>query len=183
MLPPNPAEKLRDAPIADLIVVLLKQYRRLLNEREIQLTTAAMDAIAQTAATKQPLSEQGDAVRDAIAVMVTESIGVLQRRFDLTFEQSLKTDMDNIGGWETTGEFLEIANHKSNAELRISSGATLLMFLGDKRYSDALFTVIEVDGGVNDVDAMFAKRALSFIADVDFDTEDWEAQVHEGLKQ
>jgi hypothetical protein len=85
--------------------------------------------------------------------------------------------MNAIGGWESTADFLELANTKSNAELRISLGASLLAFFGDKRAAEQLFTVIELDAGIEDVDALIAKRALSAYAKIDLDSADWEEKV------
>lgn len=181
MLPPNPADKLRDAPLDDLIAVLLKQFKRLLADRDITLTTQAINDIAEAAAKREALPPIGERVRDTLPQFIEESIAVLHDRFGLSFAESLNTDMTSIGGWETTADFLEIANHKSNAELRISSAASLLAMLGDTRYADDLFSVLDADGGVMDVDAMFAKRALSFVTGVAFDADDWESQVRQRI--
>jgi hypothetical protein len=180
MLKPNPADALHSAPVSDLVVLLLKQFRRLLNQHDISLTTAQMEQIGAQVAS-------GTHAPDAVALvaalhaLVAESESVLRDRFDLSYAQSLASDMNSIGGWETTADFLEIANHKSNAELRISAGASLLVFLGDTRYAEHLFTAIADDAGMMDVDAMFAKRALSHHTGVDFSAEDWDAQVRARL--
>jgi hypothetical protein len=90
--------------------------------------------------------------------------------------------MSDISGWQTTAEFLEIANHKNNAELRISAGTSLMVFLGDVRLAAYLFTVIHNDNGLDDVDAMIAKRALSHYTRVAVDAADWEAKVRAALE-
>lgn len=161
MLPPNPAEKLFAAPVADLVSVLLKQFKRLLHDRDIILTTADIESIGQAVAVQDPLPEKAETVRAAVIDLVKASEDELQQRFGRSFAQSLTTDMNSIGGWETTADFLEIANHKSNAELRISAGASLLVFLGDLTRTDHLLTVIRHDAGAHDVDAAFAIRALA----------------------
>lgn len=182
-LPANPADKLRDAPIDDLVMVLFKQFWRLLKERDIQLKTAQMQTIADRVAAREPLPEGSDRIRDALAALVQESLDELDERFGLSFAESLTTDMGSIGGWETTADFLEIANHKHNAELRISAGASLLALLGDLRFSDHLFTVIDQNDEATDADAMFAMRALSHAAHVDLNSDQWRSQVEQALSQ
>jgi hypothetical protein len=181
MLPPNPADKLREAPVADLVSVLLRQFQRLLDKRGLTLSKADIDEYGQRVAARDALPETGSAVRAHLVELVNESLNELQTRFEITFAQSLTADMDDIGGWETTAEFLEIANHKSNAELRISAGAALLLFLGETRFVPHLFTVIDHDAGTNDVDAMFARRALSYHTQVDLDATNWRQQVRDAL--
>jgi len=175
MPPANPAEQLQHAPIGDLIILLLKQFKHLIAEQGITLTTADIEAIAREIGSVPP------ELRAAIAHLVAESVDYLKTRFNLSFAESLAQDMDTIGGWETTADFLEIANHKSNAELRISAGASLLAFLGDTRFADALLAVIAADDGLLDVDAMFAKRALSHATGVEFAATDWTTQVRTQL--
>ncbi|QPC82913.1 hypothetical protein G4Y79_00645 [Phototrophicus methaneseepsis] len=177
MPPANPAEKLLHAPLADLVELLIKQFKRLLTERGLTLTTAQISQIGQQAADKAPLPTKIDTLPGLIGEMVAESEAELQSRFQMGFAQSLATDMDVIGGWETTSEFLELANHKSNAELRISAGSTLLAFLGDTSRLHNLFSVIDADGGAMDVDAALARRALCHVAEVDPLSNDWLAQV------
>lgn len=177
MPPANPAEKLKNAPLADLVGLLLKQFQRLLSDRGLALTTAQIADIGEHVEKRQPLSaEFADVVRH-LGDMVTESVDELQTRFGLSFAQSLHTQMDAIGGWETTGEFLELANHKSNAELRISAGSTLLVMLAEADYVPYLLAVIEADDGIMDVDAALAQRALCHLAGVTPHAEDWLAQI------
>jgi hypothetical protein len=177
MPPLNPAESLQHTPIADLIVLLLKQFQRLLQERNIALTSADMQAIAQAAAHKAPLPEKALLIREILAALIAESESLLKTRWNLTFAESLKTGMEALGGWETTAEFLEIANEKSNAELRISAGASLLMALGDRRYGHHLLTIIEHDAGLNDVEAVIARRVLTHTSGIEPDTDAWLQQV------
>lgn len=183
MPPANPAEKLLNAPLEDLVGILLKQFKRLFNERGVTLTSAQIDAIAQAAAAKQPLPEPAPALVDILVTLVRESINLLQERFDFSFAESLRRSMDSIPRWETTAEFIEIANEKSNAELRISAGASLLACLGEARFAQHLIEVIVVDEGVNDVDAVFAKRALSHLSGLDWRAEHWLQQLRGWLNQ
>lgn len=176
MPPTNPADSLRTAPIEELAVLLLKQFKRLLSERDLTLTTPEIEAFgAAMAAHTAPM--QAAAMRAALQQIVQESLTELQTRFGLTFEASLAADMNSIGGWQTTAEFLEVANHKSNAELRISAGSSLLVMMGAIDYADYLWQVIADDDGVWDVDASFALRALCHIAQVSPQAVDWEQQV------
>ncbi|MFN8449948.1 MAG: hypothetical protein U0521_15520 [Anaerolineae bacterium] len=56
--------------------------------------------------------ERIDALRRALADLIAESEQVLAG-WNLTFRQSLDTEIDAIPGWTSTAEFLEIANEKS----------------------------------------------------------------------
>jgi hypothetical protein len=173
----NPSEELKKLPQETLLADLLKQVNKpsLLGARGIQLSKEEIDRIAATSKADKDL-------RDALLDIVEESLHELKERFGFSYAESLKTqDMNVIGGWETTAEFLELANHKSNAELRISLGASLLAFFGDKRAAKHLFTLIEIDAGLNDVDALIGKRALSHYAKIELDNPDWEAKVTEAL--
>lgn len=181
MRPPNPADKLRDAPSSDLIVVLLKQFRRLIEAEGIELRVPTMQALADAAEAHQPLPEPGEAVMQRLHALITESQQVLRDEFGLSFAESLATSMTEIGGWETTAEFIDIANTKTNAELRISAGGSLLAFLGDDRYSGELLAVIAEDAGANDVDATFARRALSHLTGIDPTAERWHEKTRTAL--
>jgi len=160
MPPPNPAQKLFDAPYADLVVVLLKQFTRLLKAQQVTLTTPQLTQVGEDAEAKQS-SEDIDRIRPLLRQFVQESVNELHERFEFTtYYEALTHDMTAMDGWETTGEFLEIANIKSNAELRISAASTLLVMFGERTYGTYLLDIIRVDAGVHDVDAAFAIRAL-----------------------
>src|SRR5688572_7055574 len=134
-MPPNDrADQLLQVPLQHLIPDLLRQFHKptLLGNYDINLSKADMDNIAEIVEKRETLPDLVAAINDALAAIVQESVEELQQRFGLTFAESLaKTDMSDIGGWQTTAEFLEIANHKNNAELRISAGTSLMVFLGD----------------------------------------------------
>lgn len=175
MPPPNPTQNLRNAPIQDLVVVLLKQFQRLLKERGVSLTLAQMEAIGQASAGERDYPPQTETARRLLVELIEESLAYLQERFGWSFGASLARDMTSIDDWQTTADFLEIANHKSNAELRISAGASLLVMLGDVSWAHLLLDVIDADAGAQDVDAMFALRALAHVDDGDWDAPDWYA--------
>jgi len=180
MPPPNLDNKLMQAPFADIVTVLLTQFKRLLDERGVSLTKAQIDAIGESSQRKAWDEIQlFDSIRTVLVELVEESQSVLQEQFGFTFTQSIEADMSAVDGWETTADFLERANHKSNAELRMSAGASLLAALGDVRYRDILLAVIQQDAGANDVDATLAKRVLAHATDIPLDTKtaDWAAAV------
>lgn len=180
---PNPTHSLKNAPLVEIVVLLLRQFKRLLAQAGIDLTTDEMTAIGNAIATSQPLPDKTDAIKVVIADLVSESIALLRERFQRSFAESLATDMKMIGGWETTAEFLEIAEVKSNAELRIAAGAALLALLGETRFADCLVSVMNHDAGLDDVDAVFARRALAHIVQIPADAPDWLAQVQAWLQK
>ncbi len=176
-MPPSPAHALLEAPLHELIAVLYKQFNRLMAQAGIQLTTAEVQALAAAAADRQPLPASADLIRERLAGLIRESEQELRARFQMSFPQALAADMSQVGGWETTAEFLELANHKSNAELRISAASSLLLMLGDGRFAHHAYAVIDADEGLMDVDACFARRGLCHYAQVEPLAEDWLAQV------
>lgn len=182
----NPAEQLKTVPLTLLLPDLLSQFNKptLLGQRDVKLVKADMDAIAIALQTDKPLPEISTAIIPAMQDIVRESIAQLDDRFGLSFRQALVTsDISEVAEWETTADFLEIANIKSNAELRISAGTSILAFLGDVTLADHLLTVIAVDGGANDVDAMIAKRALSTYATLDIEAENWLEIIQSKIKR
>jgi hypothetical protein len=158
-MPPLATSPLQTAPLSELTGLLLKQFRRLLTEHGVSLSTEDIDAIA-TDRAQHALTPQ---IVPILAQLVADSETELHTRFGMTFAQALATPMDKISGWQTTAEFLELANHKSNAELRISASASLLAFLGDSRYTAHLHSVIADDDGRMDVDGVIAQRALESV--------------------
>lgn len=181
----DPADSLRALPLAMIAADLLKQFNKpsLLGKYGLAYSKAQIDELAAQVSNPSARADYA-ALCDALAGLIAESEQELQARFGMDFRQALATqDLSRVGGWETTSDFLEIANYKSNAELRISAGATLLLLLGDVRHVAHLFTLLEVDGGLNDVDAMLAKRALAHHTGIDLDSPDWEAQVRNSLRK
>jgi hypothetical protein len=185
MPPPDRTDQLLQVPLTHLVSDLLRQFNKptLLGKHGMELSKADMDNIAECVEKRESLPDSVATINDALVEIVQESVDELQQRFGLTFAESLATtDLSEIGGWETTAEFLEIANHKNNAELRISAGTSLMVFLGDTRPAEHLFTVIHNDNGLDDVDAMIAKRALSYHTRIALDVDDWEQQVKAALQ-
>ena len=167
----NPQQTLLHAPIGELVVLLCKQFHRLLLARGITLTPHDMQTLADSVRPAQSVGTRG--LHDALWAMVGESVQELETRFGLSFAQALARDMGAIGGWETTAEFLELANHKSNAELRIASASSLLAFLGNDAGVAHLLAIVVADAGVEDVEAMIARRALCHVYAVDAHDGTW----------
>lgn len=174
------AGALRHAPLPELLAILLRQYKRLLAEHGVTLSEADIQALAQQMSAQAVTDERTAAVRDILVRLVMESEQVLGR-WNLTFEQSLRTDMSAIAGWETTSEFLETANEKGNAELRIASASALLVALGDLRYAEHLLAAIAHDP--DEIETVAARRLLSSASGVASDAADWPAQVAAWLRR
>lgn len=180
----NPQTQLMHLPTAVLIADLLKQFNKptLLGHGTSRLTQVQIQQIATAAAQKTGLPDLVTAIKQRLAAIIDESLNELQERFDLSFVQALQTqDISQVAHWETTADFLTIANIKSNAELRVSAGSALMTFLGDDRYRTYLWLVIAIDAGINDVDAMIAKRALAHRSGMALDSEAWQRQAEQVL--
>lgn len=160
----------RAAPLGDLLAILLRQFRRPLAGRGIDLTDSQAEAIAHDIAERRATEAQMQPLRAALAALVDESRGVLAR-WNLNFQQSLDTEISAIPGWESTAEFLEIASEKANAELRISTGAALLVALGDRHYAAELLFLVE--RGDDDLDPIIARRALLFASGINENDPNW----------
>jgi hypothetical protein len=159
MIPrPERGQTLGNAPLEDLLTILLRQFKRPLASKGVTLTDADAAQIAAAIAAGTPADDQRRAIADALVALIAESEAVLAQ-WGLSFEQALDTPMDVLPGWETTAEFLEIANEKSNAELRISAGAALLLALGDDRHAGKLAFLVKRDP--TDTDAQIAARVLA----------------------
>jgi hypothetical protein len=171
---PDRAEVLHNAPLHDLLVILLRQYTRLLAERTFDLTENSIQMIADDIAKSNPPGEHALALRGVLVDLVEESIAVLAN-WKLTFPQSLKTEMGDMPGWETTAEFLDIANEKGNAELRIASASTLVAALGNLRFAPYLLATIAHDP--DEIEAVVARRVLSQASGIAADSPDWQARL------
>ena len=174
MIPPDPLLAYQNAPLGDLLAILLRQFRRPLKTHGVELSDSEAEALAHDLVAHAPLSDKAQAIRAALVDLIAESETVLAR-WNLTFQQSLDTEMNAISGWESTAEFLEIANEKANAELRISTGASLLAALGDLRYAPDLLFLVE--RGEDDLDAVIARRVLLFVSGISADDPQWLDQL------
>jgi hypothetical protein len=147
-------------PLHELLAVLLRQYRRPLTGRGVKLSDAEAAELAE-AIVRGEAHPQADAVRAALVDLMAESEAVLAR-YGLTFPDSLAVTMESIGGWETTAEFLEVANEKANAELRLSTGAALLVALGGTADEARLRRwLAALAAQPDDLDGVIARRVLA----------------------
>lgn len=174
----NRAEVLNQAPLDDLLALLLRQFRALLQARGIDLSESERHALALRLSEQSPLTPGDAAVRDALIDIVTESETVLAQ-WDLSFAQSIRTEMGDMSNWETTAEFLEVANQKGNAEMRIAAASALVMALGDSRFAEHLITAYEHDP--DELDGVIARRVLLRVTGLP-ETPDWVAQVRGWLR-
>lgn len=175
---PDPAHIYADAPLADVLAVLLRQFKRLLEARGVALSDADTRQLAAEMAAAAPPGARAAAVSAALNAIVAESLGVLAG-WNLTFPQALSTGMDAMPGWTTTAEFLELADAKANAELRVAAGATLAAALGDLRHAGLLLALIEHDA--NEVEAVVARRVLALRSGTDARAPGWPQQVRAWL--
>lgn len=154
MPPVDRAQTFADAPLDELLSVLLRQLKRPLAAHGIQLTDADAQRLAQDRVTGKPLMLIE--LPAALTAIVSESEAALAK-MGLTFTQSLDTPMDELSGWESTSDFLELANEKSNAELRITLGAALALAFGERKFIPYLQHLSEGDYGDESV---IARRVL-----------------------
>lgn len=162
-----------------LVTILLRQFKRLLADKGIELTEAEMRQLGEQAANHDLSDTRIAVINAALSQLIEESLNVLAQ-WELSYAQSLTTTMADLTNWETTADFLAIANEKVNAEVRISAGASLMVALGDARHARFLIEAIDHDLNAEsrlDVDAMIGKRALLFAAGVDHDADDWRGQM------
>lgn len=165
----NRADNVRGWTIDELVLILLRQFKRLLTERGADLTDSQMRDLAQAVVDKRADS-MGDtlvAVRRALDQIAAESEALLAG-WGLTFAESLRMPMEEMPGWDTTADFLSLANEKVNAELRISAGAALRLLFGESAaLRDVLTTAKHGADDPEDVDAVIAVRALAYYLDAD----------------
>jgi carboxypeptidase Taq len=162
------------APYDELFTVLLRQFKRPMKPYGVDLSDEDAAAVARGIVSGIPDSH-AHPVLDALTGVVSESEVVLSR-WGLTFEKALEVKIDEMPGWESTAEFLDLANEKSNAELRIAAGSVLVMVLGDRRY---VGHVLHLAAGNYAEDTIIAQRALTFASKVELDTPSWLDKVRQ----
>lgn len=163
----NRADNVRGWTIEELALILLRQFKRLLAERGADLTDSQMRDIAQAAADKRVDGMGGvlQSVLRALDRITSESLSLLAN-WGLSFEESLKTPMTDMPGWDTTADFLSLANEKVNAELRISAGSALRVLLGEgSALGHVVTTAKHGAGDPEDVDAVIALRVIAHFLD------------------
>jgi hypothetical protein len=177
----NAIKNLRAAPDNTLIVLLLKQFKDLLEQHGVKLEAQTIHAIANQAAERQALSDLGEKVKLTLIDIIDESLNLLQERFNLTFAKSLVANAHLLTGWKTPTEFQEAISQKNNAETRIAMGSALLAMLGDTRFVAYVFTTLEHEYVRGHMEAMLAMRAISHAAETDPGTDDWESKTRAAL--
>lgn len=176
----NREKALEDAPLQDLLAILLRQYRQLLAQHDVALTEADIRLLALRLAEGTLPEADALPIRLALITLVEESEQVLAR-WSLTFEQALKTDMADMPGWETTAEFLELATEKGNAELRIASASALIAALGDMRYAGHLLAAVDHDP--HEIETVVARRVLSQACGVNPRAGNWQERIEGYLRR
>lgn len=174
---PNPVETW---PFDQLITTLLKQFKRPLAAHGVTFADAEAQAIGKAVSSRESLPESAQAIRPALAAVIAESEAVL-RQWGLSFAQSLRTGMDALSGWESTADFLALAEEKANAEIRIGAGAGLLAALGDLRYADYL--VDQIQTAPDETEAVIARRVLLFLTGADPATPEGLEQARQWIAQ
>ena len=159
MVRPDRANLAANARLDELLSLLLRQFKRPLAARGIEFSDGDANAIASAIVSRAPVSEKAMEVREGLIAAITQSEEVL-RAWNLTFEQSLETGMDTMPGWESTADFLSVANEKANAELRIASASALVTALGDPRYLSYVRYLAARRS--DDMDEIIARRVLDF---------------------
>lgn len=152
---PNPAQT---APLEELIAVVLRQFKRPLAAHGVTLTDADAAELAAGRIAKLPLDDRATALRDALTAVIVESETVLAG-MGLTFEQGLARGMEDVTGWESTSEFLELANEKSNAELRIGGASILSVVFGENRWRPYVVALSQQPD--DDFEPILARRVLA----------------------
>jgi len=160
-IPPSRESAFATAPLPDLFDILLKQFKRPLAGFDIDLTAADVDHVAGRLAAQQPLDARTREIRDGLAQVVTESEAWFAAH-GLTFEESLKTEMGDMPGWETTADFLDLANEKSNAELRVAGASALLVAMGVDAHRERVQLLVD-NPELDDVSAVFSRRVLALV--------------------
>jgi hypothetical protein len=160
-MPPDRAKTFADAPLDELWGVLLRQLKRPLAAHGLTLTDAQAEQIGHDMAHAAHSAPPADfaaraALLAALAAVIAESEAALLG-IGFAFTESLDRTMDDVRGWETTADFLEIATAKANAELRISLAAALAHAAGETRYQAYL---TKLAGGDYGEESVIARRAL-----------------------
>ena len=160
----SPAAHLSTAPLDELISLLFQQFKKPFVEQGIDTSPDALHRLTEAAKAHQTLPET-ETIRTLLHTIIRESEASLRDEFGFTFAESLSKTMNEVTGWTSTAEFLDRANTKSTAELRISTASLLLAFLGDVTFVPHLRTVLADDAGAQDVDGVLAMRALHHLGE------------------
>lgn len=177
MPPPRHEKRPAEWSTPELMLMLLRQFRNLLAEHGAEYDDNTLRQLVDDASF---LEAERPQLIGATQAIVAESVAFLQT-WNLTYPQSLKTDMNELGHlWKSTTDFLDVANQKNNAELRINGGSALLGLLGISDNAPHLLMTVEHDLKHYrdfDIDGAIARYVLCQLADVAIDDDDWLGQV------
>ena len=160
---PTRQSAFENAPMQDLMDVLLRQFTRPLASVGIELDTTTINQVAQDVAEGRSLDNTGETICVGLTRVVKTSEDWFTEK-GFTWERSMATEMGDMPGWETTAEFLELANEKSNHELRIAGASALLVAMGADSYKDRLL-FLAANPHLDEVSAVMATRILEFVED------------------
>lgn len=159
-------DRLAKAPFDEILHLLLGQLDNALTGRDPSLgANPSSDLIAALEAGETP-----ESVKDLAAALiriVEDNIKTLRERFSVDFASSLAADITQVAAWESTADFLSIANEKAGAEQAIVIASALLVACGKSEYASYLIDAIEADAGALDVDAVIARRILRHVGAID----------------
>ncbi len=173
-------EKLAQAPLQEILHLLFRQLDGALTRREPSLgAKPSRDLIAALAAGETP-----ESVKDLAAALISiveDNLKTLRDRLSVDFAGSLAADITQVADWQSTADFLSIANEKAGAEQAIMIASALLVACGKSQYASYLIEVIEDDAGALDVDAVIARRILLHVGAIDSVNKDTPSQARAWL--
>ncbi len=175
-MPASPADRLGKAPLSEIILVLLQYFHAPLAENDLTLGAEEARELAQALSSGRRRL-RADALTQTIANLVDDCLTTLRVRWRMDFPTALRAELSDIGPWQSTAEFLELANDKAEAETQIALGAALLVATGRSEYTPYLINVIDHDAGASDLEATVARRVLLHVSGIDGAQGDWLAQV------
>lgn len=165
-MPSVTREELANAPLQEILHLLFRQLDSPLTQRATslganpsQVLLAALEA-----------GEAPDSVKDlatALIALLEDNLKILRQRLSVDFAGSLAADITQLTNWESTADFLSIANEKAQAEQEIVIAAALLVACGSIEYASYLIETLEADAGALDVDAVIARRMLLHVGAID----------------
>ena len=173
-------EKLAQVPLQEILHLLFRQLDGALTGRAQSLgAKPSRDLIAALAAGETPGSV--NALTVVLIRIVEDNLKILRDRLSVDFASSLAADITQAADWESTADFLSIANEKAGAEQEILIASALLVACGKSEYASYLIDAIEADAGALDVDAVIARRMLRHVGAIDSVNTDAPAQARAWL--
>ncbi|MCY4021416.1 MAG: hypothetical protein OXG39_18560 [Chloroflexi bacterium] len=174
-------DRLAKAPLQEILHLLFRQLDGALRQRDPSLDTSAWrDLIAALEAGETP--ESVTRLAAVLIALVEDKLKTLRDRFSVDFAGSLAADITQMTDWESTAEFLSIAEEKAQAEQEIVIASALLVACGRSEYASYLIEVIEDDAGALDVDAVIARRLLLHAGAIDATNADAPSQARAWLE-